>query len=195
MTEEAQVPVEPVRGTPARYELSGSYVSGFLHALRALGFSAEILTALPESVREELCHASARHWWPPDAVEAVAMRVLEKHGEPAVDALGHAIAVDSLRGYVNIALALAGGDPVKLLGRIGEFTQASIRGVEVAFRQAGPGKGRIEVRYSGAVRREAGLLWRGAFRRLVSTMHINGGRIGPSEHDGAGIFGYDVTWQ
>jgi hypothetical protein len=180
------------------YEVSSTYVSGLMRAIRSAGLLTEaVLARLGSEQRMMIDAPYARRWWNGPESSKVTASVAQVHGTAKLEEAGYVSAKHAvgpiIAPMVSVIGAIFGLSPTTLFARMADLSSTSIRNVTMVWASTGPTAGTLTLSYPCPFARE-GIepLWRGACRYVFELAHAKGGSV-TSRLDGHALV-IDCQW-
>jgi hypothetical protein len=178
------------------YYVSTLYVQGIMRALHELGMQ-EVIGLLPPDAQQMFLKPHLKPWWEGSLIETMGPKVLEMYGEARIIELGAktvSLAVSRVtRPLIQITAVLERNDLVALLKHFGEFSAASVKNIEVAFRQTSPTSGVLSIKYPHIAPATNGLFWHGGIIGVLRKSSAKNAHIASMKQH-AGTFDFEIVW-
>jgi hypothetical protein len=97
------------------------------------------------------------------------------------------------RPLIQVTAALERNNLVALLKHFGDFSAASVKNVDISFRQTGPGGGVLSIKYPHLAPATNGLFWNGGIIGVLKKSNAKDARIAQMKQHG-GTFDFEIAW-
>jgi hypothetical protein len=149
------------------YEVSATYVSGLVKALSSLNKLEVVAARLAAPARVPVDAPNQQSWWPGALTEQLIDAIEAEGGVPLLEEVGRLNVKNSIgpvvMPLVKVTFAIFGSSPARLFERMGQFSGAAQRGIDILWTPAGESAGSFEIRYPTPQHVAQGHLWRGGF--------------------------------
>lgn len=184
--------------TAPYYELSASYMNGLVKAARDAGFLDGVMATLPQDLQAAYLRPALKPWWDARLFEQLVVAIGAQFGDQGVDTVGYGVAADSIGAQaapaVQALMAAPGAGPGTLLAQMEQFINLAVRPVHSHWELSEAGRGRLDIHYPHAVRREVAILWRGALRYVFEISGRPGKVDLEIQGPVPGQLGFEVSW-